>query len=510
MGLEEELQSAVYKVCVTYGLKPASKAANAAIRKHLVSAGYLSRDIATATIKQRALSPKITFARTDAYQRDHLMRMAGQPEETPGLNSVVVIDTTLFSDQDGELRVVDVQGRDLGPANVIFALLKANRGIWAFRAFAGPQNTFLAGLTIKRGLVSKDALLERYGIKGIYPFHGKVGAINHDCGSEFIGAQVQGAIKRRDIGIDDRSPPNTPHYRAGLERFNRTAHVLFAEFLASDCGKRYLRVVNGRPTAKGILLNDLDKALTDWIVCHYHTRPHAGLGGDTPLGRMEKYVRGQNGLPASGLPMAVADTDELTWDFLWEETRTVNHLGIQFRNRRYVNPALNRLLKLNSRSSKRKISFRFNPYAMRCVYVKIPDESGKEIIHSIEWLPETEKYRPTVENQKASINPSLWEWDVLFSDIRRGNTEKATPSLAEELHAQRESKAASGNGAPGAPTAKERMRDARHREMRDSYGKENLPITEKDAPAPEDSSSTGKKNVAEPRLLETAGGADAY
>lgn len=76
----------------------------------------MARNIATATIPLRSKSPKIAFARTDAYQRDHMMRVAGQPDETPGLNSVVVMNTTTFSDEDAQLRVVDEQSRDRGPA----------------------------------------------------------------------------------------------------------------------------------------------------------------------------------------------------------------------------------------------------------------------------------------------------------------------------------------------------------------------------------------------------------
>jgi len=509
---EKAVTAAVYKVCVTQGLLPGSRKANKAIQAELTVAGYGSQ-VSNATVNQRARSPKIAVGRTDAYQRDHLMRIAGQPDETPGLNSVVVMDTTLFTDEDTDgLRVVDPQGRDMGAANVIFALLKSNRGVWSYLPFAGPQNSFLAGLAIKRGLVSKTPLLERFGIPGHWAHHGKPGTFNHDCGSEFLGSQVQGAIRRRDISIDDRSPPQTPHYRAGLERFNRTAHAMFTEFLSSDAGQRYLRSVNGRPNAKGILLNDLDKAIAEWTVGHYHTRPHKGMGGDTPFGRMEKYVRGMNGLPASGLPPAVADTEELTWDFLWEETRTVNHLGIQFMNRRYVSPELNRLLKINSRSSERKIVFRFNPYAMGQIFVKIPDQNGTEVICRIPWLPETEKYRPSNQNQQAWINPSLWEWKVIFADIRRGNTEEPTGTLAEALFAQREADAAAGKAGASGKTSKEKVGNARNRAMREAFGKENLPSTDAPSGGPVCNAAAAetKKRPQAPRLLQTGAGADLY
>jgi len=44
----------------------------------------------------------------------------------------------------------------------------------------------------------------------IWPHCGKVGTINHDGGSEFVGAQAQSAARRRDIAVDDRSPRTIP------------------------------------------------------------------------------------------------------------------------------------------------------------------------------------------------------------------------------------------------------------------------------------------------------------
>lgn len=513
---EEALEKAVYQVCVNSGLKPGTKAANKAIRSHLIASGCVSRSISTATIRNRSMSPRITFARTDAYERDHLFRIAGHPDDVLGLNSVVVIDTTTFTDKDKSLRVVNAQNNDLGPANVIFAVLKANRGIWSFRAFVGPQNAYLAGLTIKRGLVSKEALLKRYNIQGVWPHHGKVGTVCHDCGSEFLAGLVQGVIKSRDIAIDDRSPPETPHHRGDEERLNRTAHALFGEFMESELGKRFLRPVNGLKSSKGILLNDLDRALTEWIVLHYHERSHKGLGGDSPIGRMEKFVLGQNGLPASGLPSALSESVELTWDFLWKETRTVNHLGISLRNRRYVSVELTKLFKLNSRSSEVKIEVGFNPYDMGRVYVMIPDEHGVKRPRPVPWLPETQKYRPSLPNQQASINPSLWEWRNLFRDVRRGNVEKPTSELVEALHAKREAAAAAGKEGSDSKQPKERQVDAVHRAMRGEYGNNDQPVisaSPEQHPANLEPSRSGRKRKNPnplPLLLETAIGADAY
>lgn len=504
-SVERFLQSAAYKVCVTQGIRPGSKAANKKIRAELLAVGVM-QPVCTATIAARSRSDLISKARADAYERDHLHRLAGQPDPTYGLNNLVVMDATQFTSDDRCLRIVDSHGRDLGFANVIFCLLSANRGVWSALGFVGAANSFLAGLAIKRGLTSKAPLLQQYGIDGYWLHHGHVGQVRHDGGSEFIGKQLKKTMLARDIAVDDRSPSATPHFRGGLERFNRTAHVMFDAFLESDIGKKFLRPVVGRPQDKGITLRDLDRALIEWLVREYQHRAHAGLGGDTPWNRMEKMINGECNFPASGLPSAVPESKELDWDFLWEDSRTVNQLGISFENRRYWHAELSRLFQLNRRSSKRKIDFRYHPYGMSKIVVKIPQADGSLAITDVNWLPENEKYRPTPEQAEASINPSFWEWRVLFKIIRAGNIQKATAGLAEALHERRERESAAGRQA-GAPTKREKKSDSRNREMRQHFGETNAPRSDSDAqPLLE---SKRKRNVT-PCLLPTGGGPEAY
>jgi len=424
--IDKALDSAVVEVCVNQGRKPGTAGANEAIRLHMRTAGIAGNLPTTHTIKKRSMAPAIATARDDAYERDHLNRIAGCPDEIQSLMEVVMLDTTQFTNEDYELRVVDDAGRDMGPANVIFGVLGSNRGVWTYRGFAGAANGFLSGLAIKRGLVSKGHLLDRYGIPGVWPFHGKPSELRHDNGSEFVNEHVKRVLKEMNIGFDDRSPPKTPHLRGANERFNRMAHSFFKKFLESSCGRRYRRPVKGNKTALGITLKDLDRALAEWIVTDYHGRAHKGLGGDSPMSRFEKFVEGGNGLAASGLPMAVDDTDELIWDFLWEEKRTVNHLGISFRNRRYSCLELSSLFAQHRRSSRRKIPFRFHPYRMGSVFIRVPDDDKQKKPIEVPWIPENEKYRATIAEQFASADPSLWEWDALYADIRRGCTAEPT------------------------------------------------------------------------------------
>lgn len=431
------------------------------------------------------------------------------------------MDTTAFTNKDYSLRMVDSVGRDMGPVNVIFGIMGSNRGIWTFKGFAGPANSYLSGLAIKRGLVSKQHILNRYGIKGIWPFHGKPGELRHDNGSEFVNSHLARVLKELNICFDDLSPPETPHERGINERFNRTAHSLIREFLESEIGKRYLSPVQGNPTALGITLDNLDRALTEWIVCDYHYRAHKGMGGDSPLSRFEKFAEGGNGLPASGIPMPLEDSKQLIWDFLWVQERTVNHLGISFGNRRYSSSELGRLFATNRRSSGRKVSFRFNPYCMKSIFIKVPNEEGREETIEVPWIPEIEKYRPSVANQVASVNPSLWEWEVLYAEIRRGCTSNPTRGVVESLHEQRESAAAAGGSMAGAPNPKTRIRDARNRGMRQYGEAENVPAvgtTQSNGEAQAGTSNQPQRPPRKPRqprtstpvYLPVGDGADAY
>ena len=268
----------------------------------------------------------------------------------------------------------------------------------------------------------------------------------------------------------------TPHYRAKEERFNRTAHKLFKDFLASTQGHRFVRPVHGKKKAKGIWLKDLDRALMEWIVSDYHNRSHKGLGGDSPNSRFEKLVEGRDGLPASGISTPLAPSDELDWDFMWEGARVVNHLGISWANRVYRSPELDKLFVLNSRSSKKRVPFRYNPYGINAISVKVPDGTGKEKIVRVPWIPERERYPMTEDVFRASTNPSIWEWKAIFSILRRAGHAEPSTGLIEELHRQQEAEADATRKA-GAPKKSDRISTRRNQSMRQNFGDKNLPET---------------------------------
>ncbi len=498
---------AIDQVCVVDGLRPGREQAIKAIRAYLAANGWQGKLPTDKTLRKHSKSERIIRAKADSYERDHLFRVIQKPAESLGLMSLVQLDTTMFTSEETDvLRVVNDQGQDMGPANVIFGLLGSNRGIWTFQAFVGAANSYLAGLSIKRGLLSKEPLLREYGIAGVYPYSGKVGEIRHDNGSEFIAQHLQRVLKDLDMGFNESSPVGTPHYRGKEERFNRTAHKLFDAFLESEIGKRYLREVKGSPKAKGIRLVDLDRALLEWIVVDYHNRGHKGLGGDSPNSRFEKLAEGRDGLPASGLSTPLAPSDELDWDFMCEDYRVVNHLGISWENRAYRTPELQALFVVNKRSSLRRVPFRYNPYGLNAVFIKVPDGKGGEKIIRVPWVPELEKYPMTEEELRQATNPSKWEWDLIYSRLRQAGHAEPTSGVVEALFNKQEAEAESARK-PGAPKRKDRITDNRNRGMRQLHGEENLPATTaKPEPPPE----AKTKPAYRPVFLPVTGGHEDY
>lgn len=480
--LRQPLTDAIHQVCVVQGLKPGCRRATTAIKNALTAVGISVKDLPSrATIAFHSRQPAIYAARTARIEGEHMVRAVGENLEQLAINGCTYLDCTTFSSNDAEedqVIALDVLDREIGIANAIFGLDAASRGVWTYLPFVGAPNTYLVGLAIRRGLLDKQVLLEKYSIEGRLPLCGKPKRISHDCGSEFIGQHTVRVLDDMDIGFVDVCPPYTPYYRGKAERFNRTAHALFAEFLRSDCAKPYFRKVPRKPKAVGIRFCELDRALLDWVVNRYHVTGHSGLNGESPLQRFERLARGGDTFHKSGYPLPVKDSPELMWDFLWQIPRTIGHTGIHLWNRRYTDPRLQQFFAIGKRSSKRKIIIGVNPYALRAVYVRLPSEYGGSEIVTIPWLPESGKYLMDANTATQATNPSRWEWDAIYADLRRVGIQP-TCVEAEKLAAKREPETGPVSGAPQSRSNVPTRKDRANRAMRDQFATE-VPRTSSD------------------------------
>lgn len=481
---DEALAAAIWEARVTRGLKTGGKAMKEIKKSLSASPAFANQELPSSdTIAKRWDTDEIKVATADPYARDHLHRLCGEPDKILGLNAVMCIDCATMSNEETEVRVLDDDLRDLGPATCIWGINAATRGIWTVLGFPGAQNGFLVGQAIRLALIDKAPLLKECGLEAYqWPFHGRPGEIKHDHGSEFINKHVERVLRQRDIAFPvlDRSPAKTPHYRGKIERFNGSAQWLFSEFLKSPEAKGITYPVKGKPKAIGIKLKDLNPALVTWVVKNWHCRPLSSLGGDSPLSRWEKFVQGKNGLPASGVQPALEDNNALRWELLWKEHRTVNQLGIQFQNRNYRSDDLNHFLKPNSRSSGKKVEFGFNPYNMGEVYVNVKpgDEEG---IVSIPWVTIDDKFRPTNDKAARAMNPTYWEWKHLYQDLVAGNTAKVTPELMEDMQRHREEQEKKGSRQRG--KGRKKITENAHKAMR-GFGADTLPDPQPTVPSP--------------------------
>ena len=80
-----------------------------------------------------------------------------------------------------------------------------------------PPNTMSAGLCIVNGILTKDKVLEKFGIKNSWPCWGKMTKIHADNAGEFRGKMLRRACKEYNIDIEWR-PVKKPHYGAHIER----------------------------------------------------------------------------------------------------------------------------------------------------------------------------------------------------------------------------------------------------------------------------------------------------
>jgi transposase InsO family protein/cytochrome c5 len=471
------LQHAAHKVCVVRGLKPGKRRTHEEIVTALKTAGISANAIpGKKAIWSVTRAPAIVIARASQVMGEHMTRVVESLGEIRSNGQCVQMDGTLFTCKDdpkSTLYILNDREEILGIGNAIFGVDVANRGIWTALGAVGASNSFLTGCAIHRGLLSKEPLLQKYGISGNWIWHGKPGAIVTDCGREFVAAHVRRLFDDRMILFRETCPKGTPHYRGHNERFNRTAHLLFARFLESDQGRKYFRSVHGKPNAKGILCRDYDRALVEWIVNDYHHAPHGGLGGASPLERFDDLANGRKGFRMCGVPSPVTDSPGLLWDLLWDRPRVINHIGIFIDHRRYRHPRLAELFAPGRRSSVKKISVRVNPYGMGKVHVRLMLPERPPEILAVPWMPDIDRL-PMDEQQAAmAVDPSYWEWRALLSDLRHVNV-PATEANAVSLAVFRENEAI-GDKQSGAPGKQVRMKERANRAMREQFGGIDVP-----------------------------------
>jgi putative transposase len=163
------------------------------------------------------------------------------------------------------------------------------------------------------------------------PFGGVPSVLRWDNGLEFAAASIKAAAGALGCAALPTAA-YSPHLKGKMERANRTVtQDLLGGLPFYTNGPR---AVDGRlygpdapPMSLGTFVGEFDR----WVR-HYNTeRPHAGLGGQTPLARWE----------ADATPLQVVPDADLRWLMLAGEARTVLKDGIHFHGLAFIAPELN-------------------------------------------------------------------------------------------------------------------------------------------------------------------------
>lgn len=468
--LREPLMAAVNAACVDRGLAPGTGLTRVAVKEELLKGGFAVADLpCDGTIDRWCKAPAVVRARTAKVEGDHANRVMQLRRHPVSAYRTVILDVTTFTgkekDKERILYVLDDRGAVLGVGNAYVGIQVATRDIWTVLPFVGAPNAVLTGYAIFEGCLKKEPVFKALDLKSQMITCGKPTHLYHDLGRELVNDHIGRVLDELDMQYEDVSPGGVPEFRSEIERFNRTAHRCFDDFLHSAEAGRYLVDVPGQPDATGIRMRDFRLAMWHWVISRYRITPHKGIGYSTPAERFEDMVHGRRGFPASGYQGGRDDTPDFRWLFLREEQRKVTHVGIAYNHRRYSHKRLAELFTPGTRSSGGKIAFRVNDFAMGKIVVRMPDGSLLDVPYEYE----RDKLPADLPMRNAIENCSIWEWTSAFAALRRAGTRQPTAEQANAVIGQRIAEVQGGPSA-GAPSARAKRSDRAHRAMAGGFG----------------------------------------
>lgn len=308
------------------------------VRKACIAAGH--KPPANNTIRARTRRrPEIEKARSRGDKRkvESLTATPGTNPQGDYLLSDVQIDHTPLP-----IVIVDEEHRE--PIRRPYATVlidKMTRMVMGFYLSLDPPSTMSVALAIVHAMFPKDEWLAQRGIEGEWAVWGCPGTIHADNAKEFREEALQRGALAHGFDIQWR-PVKKPHYGAHIERFLGTSGTKLMELPGT--------LFSG-PTERGdydsndnacMTFRELEAAFAHWVVNIYHKTPHSGLGGLLPEQAHSDAILGDGKKSVGrGLPAVPQNQKRTLIDFLPIERRVVNSSGIQIRNVRFYDKALN-------------------------------------------------------------------------------------------------------------------------------------------------------------------------
>jgi putative transposase len=319
---------------------------------------------------------------------------------------IVQIDHTKL-----DIIVVDREQRlPIGRPWITLAIDIYSRMVVGFCISLDPPGAISTGLCIAHAVLPKEAWLEHRGVVGTWPCWGFPARIHLDNAKEFHGEMLRRACEQYGIALDYR-PPATPHMGGHIERLVGTLMRALHELPGATFSNPKQRGNYDAEASAVLTLDELERWLTDYIVCVYHAKRHRGIG-TSPLHRWTVGIFGDERASGRGAIDRPTDEEQIRLDFLPFVERTVQPNGVAIEGIQYYSDVLRRFIGATQRGQKRQFLFRRDPRDISVVHF---------------WDPDVRRYSAVPYRNIAHPPISVWE----LRELRRKLHESGTAQIDE-------------------------------------------------------------------------------
>lgn len=252
----------------------------------------------------------------------------------------------------------------LGRPTLTYCLDLATRYPLGFYLGFEPPSYFTVMECLHHAICAKEDVCEKYGAEHAWQAYGIPGTLVVDNGKEFIGQDLSDACAQLGIVLQ-QCPVMSPEFKAGVERhFGSLNSGVFHTLPGTTFSNMFERGEYDSVQKACISLNELEKALTLFLVDIYAERRHRGLNG-VPARRWERSWTGDF------IPRLPPSRDELMILLGKVEWRVLHPYGIELECLRYNAPGLG---ELRERLRGEKVKLKYHPGDLSRIYIFDPFE----------------------------------------------------------------------------------------------------------------------------------------
>lgn len=293
-----------------------------------------------------------------------------------------------------------------------------SRMVVGFHLSFDPPGEMGTGLCISNAILTKDLLLEKYGIQGDWPCWGTMSTIHLDNAKEFRGNMLKKACQNYGINIEHR-PIATPHWGGHVERllgtFSKEIHNLSGSTFSKVSDRENYNSIE----KASLTISEFEKWLTIYIVNIYHQKVHSSLMM-SPLEKYKSGIFGLNGESGTGLPPKLFNERRIKLDFMPFVERTIQEYGVLIDHITYYDDILRKYIHSREDSSKyskkQKYIFKRDPRDISIIYFYDP------ILNDYFEIPYRDTSKPPI---------SIWEFNEVVTKLQKSNISINEDSIFE-------------------------------------------------------------------------------